>query len=689
MNRLKYETSPYLLQHANNPVEWHPWGDEAFRIAREMDKPILLSVGYSACHWCHVMAHESFEDEATAEMMNALFINVKVDREERPDVDDIYMGAVQAIAGQGGWPMTVFLLPDGRPFYGGTYFPKERRHGMPSFTQLMGAVHEAYRNQRENLDQQASQLHEALRRDVLAIGRADDSGLTADMLDEAAQGMLASIDRENGGFGSQPKFPNPINLEFLLRHHARAGADEALTLVAFTLRQMAQGGIYDQIGGGFARYSVDAHWLTPHFEKMLYDNAQLSRLYLHAWQITGDGFFRAIAEDIYDYILREMTAAGGGFYSATDADSEGEEGKFFVWTIEEVAEALEPISEEAPRALEIAIETYGMSTQGNFEGANILHLPRSLDETAETLGLSVADLSAAITLIKRRLYALRAERTPPDLDDKILTSWNGLMLASLAEAARVLERDDYLAAARRAGAFLLEQMLDEGGRLYRSHKDGRSKLNGYLEDYANMIDALLELYQSTFDESWFRAARQLAGVALERFRSDDGGFYDTSDDHEALIVRPRNLQDNVMPSGNGMMAKQLLRLAAYTGEARYDEAARSVLRKLSDAMRQYPQAFAESLNAADMFVRGIAEVAIIGDIASEPTAEILNVIQRRYRPNLIAAMAEDDVDKQDSIPLLNARKKLEDKTTVYVCRNFACRLPVTTAAEVEALLSAW
>ena len=462
-----------------------------------------------------------------------------------------------------------------------------------------------------------------------------------------------------------------------------------MNLVAFTLRQMAQGGIYDQVGGGFARYSVDAHWLVPHFEKMLYDNAQLSRLYLHAWQITGDRFFRAIAEDIYDYILREMTAAGGGFYSATDADSEGEEGKFFVWTIEEVAEALEPISAELPRALEIAIETYGMTTQGNFEGANILHLPRPLDETADALGLSTADLSAAIALIKRRLYAARAERVPPGLDDKILTSWNGMMLASLAEAARVLERDDYLAAARRAGAFLLEQMLDENGRLYRSHKDGRSKLNGYLEDYANMIDALLELYQSTFEASWFRAARGLADVALERFRADDGGFYDTSDDHEALIVRPRNLQDNVTPSGNGMMAKQLLRLAAYTGETRYDEAARSVLRKLSDAMRQYPQAFAESLNAADMLAGGIAEVAIIGDITGEPSAAILNVIQRRYRPNLIAALAENDVDKHESIPLLNARKRLEGKTTVYVCRNFACRLPVTTAAEVEALLSAW
>lgn len=684
MNRLNDETSPYLLQHADNPVDWHPWGEEAFRIAREQDKPVLLSVGYSACHWCHVMAHESFEDVATAEMMNALFVNVKVDREERPDVDDIYMGAVQAIAGQGGWPMTVFLLPDGRPFYGGTYYPKVQRYGMPSFTQLMGAVHEAYRNQRENLEKQADNLRESLKRDVLAIGRADDSGLTRDMLDEAARSLLASVDRENGGFGGQPKFPNPISLEVLLRHHARAGDEEALNLAAFTLRQMAHGGIYDQIGGGFARYSVDAIWLTPHFEKMLYDNAQLSRLYLHAWQVTGDDFFRLVAEDIYDYILREMTAPSGGFYSATDADSEGEEGKFFVWSIEEVSEALEPIGEQVPRALEIAIETFGMTPQGNFEGANILHLPRPLAETAQLLGMTEDNLLSALDKIKRQLYSVRSERVPPGLDDKILTSWNGLMLASLAEAARVLKRDDYLEAARRTGAFLLHQMVDERGRLYRSHKDGRSKLNGYLEDYANLIDALLELYQSTFEEDWFTAARRLADAALLHFPADDGGFYDTSADHEALIVRPRNVQDNVTPSGNAMMAKQLLRLAAYTGDARYDEAARAVLRKLSDAMRQYPQAFAESLNAADMLIQGIAEVAVIGDRAA---SEIMDVLQLPYRPNLICALAEDDVDQHDLIPLLNDRKKRDGKATVYVCRQFACKMPVTTAEETAALLS--
>ena len=688
MNRLKDESSPYLLQHADNPVEWYPWGDEAFRIARAEDKPVLLSVGYSACHWCHVMAHESFEDEATAEMMNALFVNIKVDREERPDVDDIYMQAVQAIAGQGGWPMTVFLLPDARPFYGGTYYPKESRHGMPSFRQLMGAVHDAYRNKRDQLEAQANNLHQALNRDVLAIGRADNSGLRADLLDEAAQKLLGNIDGVNGGFGAQPKFPNPISLEFLLRHYDRTGDASALQLVSLTLRKMADGGIYDQVGGGFARYSVDAHWLVPHFEKMLYDNAQLSRLYLHAWQITGDNFYRAISEEINDYVLREMTAADGGFYSATDADSEGVEGKFFVWTIDEVREALEPISDELPRALEIAIEHFGMTANGNFEGTNILYLPRTAAETADELGLSLEQLAEAVAKIKDRLYATRTQRIPPQLDDKILTSWNGLMLASLAEAARVLKRADYLDAARRAGAFLLEKMMGDEGRLNRTYKDGSSKLNAYLEDYANLIDAMLELYQSTFEEHWFVAARQLADFVLEHFKADDGGFYDTSDDHEALIVRPRNLQDNVTPSGNGMMARQLLRLAAYSGDAGYEEAAHDILRKLCDAMRQYPQAFAESLNAADMLIRGIDEVALIGNLKSESGAKIVDLLRSVFRPNLVTAWAEGDVGEHASIALLSNRVMQDGRTTVYVCRNFACRMPVTTAEETSAALNA-
>ena len=686
MNRLQHEDSPYLLQHADNPVDWYPWGDEAFQSARLRDVPVLLSVGYSACHWCHVMAHESFEDEATARIMNELFVNVKVDREERPDVDDIYMQAVQAIAGQGGWPMTVFLLPDGRPFYGGTYFPTMPRGGLPSFAQLMGAISDAYRNKRDLLEKQADNLHQALRRDLIGIGRDDDSGLTAELLADAARRMLDGMDRDQGGFGAAPKFPNPISLEFLLRHYARSKDNEALDLVCLTLRRMARGGIYDQVGGGFARYSVDARWLVPHFEKMLYDNAQLSRVYLYAWQITDDGFFRSIAEDIYDYILREMTAPEGGFFSATDADSEGEEGKFFVWTLEEVREALAPLEEAMPRAFEIAIAYFGLSESGNFEGANILTLPEEPHDVAEDLGLSSQELQEAIARIRTRLYDVRAERIPPSLDDKILTSWNGLMLASMAEAARVLGRQDYLDAATTAGAFLLGKMVDERGRLYRTHKAGRSKLNAYLEDYANTIAGLLQLYQLTFEERWFIAARRLADLALDRFAAADGGFYDTSDDHEDLIVRPRNLQDNVTPSGNAMMAKQLLRLGAYTGDSRYDRAARAVLKILTDAMQQYPQAFAESLNATEALVSGTMEVAVAGDRETEEARAIFALLNRPFRPNMVTASAPGDVDEHGSIPLLSHRKMLEDRTTVYVCRDFACRLPVTTAAELDAMI---
>ena len=687
MNRLKDETSPYLLQHADNPVDWYPWGDEAFQLARDQDKPILLSVGYSACHWCHVMAHESFEDEATAQIMNDLFVNIKVDREERPDVDDIYMQAVQAMTRSGGWPMTVFLMPDGRPFYGGTYYPKTPRFGMPAFTQILHAVHDAYHNRRDELEKQADNLHEALQRDVLGIGRADDSDLTTDLLDQAAKKIMSAFDSVHGGFGSQPKFPQPMNLEYLLRYYSRTKDEEALHIVTYTLKKMANGGIYDQIGGGFARYSVDAMWLVPHFEKMLYDNAQLSRLYLHTYQVTGDTFFKHIAEEIYDYILREMTAPEGGFYSATDADSEGEEGKFFVWGIDKVEEALAPIEEDVPNAVKIAIEYFGMSLGGNFEGTNILYVPNEIDVVAKHLEMTVETLKEAIKAIKDRLYAVRTSRVHPGLDDKILTSWNGMMLASLAEGARVLKRDDYLVAAERAGDFLLSAMVDDRGRLYRTHKDGRSKLNGYLEDYTNLIDALLELYQSTFVEKWFVEARRLADVVLEHFQTEDGGFFDTSDGHETLITRPRNLQDNAIPSGNSMAAKQLLRLAAYTGKTIYDESGRSVLRLMTDAIEQYPQVFGEFLNATDMAIHGLAEVAIVGNPTATETKAILDTLRNPFRPNVITALARQDMDEHEIIPLLSYRKMRQDQPTVYVCRNFACQMPVTSAEETEKLLA--
>ncbi|GAB4313660.1 MAG: thioredoxin domain-containing protein [Phototrophicales bacterium] len=678
MNRLQYETSPYLLQHKDNPVDWYSWGEEALQKARTEDKPILLSVGYSACHWCHVMAHESFEHEPTAQMMNDWFVNIKVDREERPDIDDIYMQAVQAMTGRGGWPMTVFLLPDGRPFYGGTYFPLEPRYGMPSFRQVLAGVHDAYVNRRADVEQSAANLTQMLKRDVLNIG-GDASEFNHTLLDKAVEHFSRSFDKLYGGFGGAPKFPQPMNLEYLLRSYLRTGDEYTLHMVTHTLKKMAMGGIYDQIGGGFARYSVDAIWLVPHFEKMLYDNAQLSRVYLHAWQITKDDFFRTIAQDIYDYILREMTAPEGGFYSATDADSEGEEGKFFVWTVDELTSLLDEDE------YKIAVEYWGISRSGNFEGKNILYVPNEDEVVADRLNLDVSQLHEYLSRIKDKLYAARTHRVHPGLDDKILTSWNGMMLASLAEAARVLQREDYAQAAIRCGDFLLENLIQDG-RLLRTYKNGQSKYNAYLEDYANLIDGLLELYQTTFDERYFAATIQLADDVLAHFTAADGGFYDTRDDHEQLIVRPRNLQDNAVPSGNSMMAKQLLRLAAYTGNLNYNEAARFGLQLLTEALKQYPQAFGEALNAVDMLVQGVDEIAIIGDPDQDTTQALMAVMTETYCPNAILALSPVNVVDGAVIPLLNGRIQQNGQPTAYVCRNFTCQMPVTSPDDLRRLL---
>ncbi|MBN8638085.1 MAG: thioredoxin domain-containing protein [Anaerolineae bacterium] len=673
MNRLAHETSPYLQQHADNPVDWYPWGDEAFTKAKAEDKPVLLSVGYSACHWCHVMAHESFEDEATAAIMNDLFVNIKVDREERPDVDEIYMQAVQMMTGHGGWPMTVFLTPEGKPFYGGTYFPREARYGMPSFQQVLEGVIDAYRNRRPQLEKMANELSGSLQREKLAIGGTPDD-LNADLLTAAASKLTAAYDKQYGGFGGAPKFPQPMNLEFLLREYQRTGSADLLEMVTFTLQKMARGGMYDQLGGGFHRYSVDAIWLVPHFEKMLYDNAQLSRVYLHAYQITGEAFYRTFAEEIYDYVLREMTSADGGFYSATDADSEGEEGKFFVWSKAELDGLLGADAR-------IAVEYWGVSARGNFEGHNILFVPNDEAVAAERLGLSVADLRAKLAVIKDKLFAARTQRVHPGLDDKILTAWNGLMLASLSEAARVLDRADYRVAAERNAAFLRDHMVTNGDRLLRTYNHGVAKGNGYLEDYANFIDALIELYQTTFDEEWFTLAQALATAALTHFRAEDGGFFDTSDDHETLITRPRAMQDNAIPSGSSMFARDLLRLVAYTANADYDEAARKALSILSAALREYPQAFGEALSAVELIVMGIDEIAIIGE--PDEAKPMLDAVQKPYRPNAVVALFPTDVEGEASIPLLNYRSMRDGLPTAYVCRQFACKLPVTTVEALE------
>ncbi len=682
MNHLQHETSPYLLQHADNPVDWYPWGEEALQKARAEDKPILLSIGYSACHWCHVMAHESFEDDETAAYMNAHFVSIKVDREERPDLDEIYMQAtVMFNRGNGGWPMTVFLLPDTRPFHAGTYYPKDNKYGMRSFKQIMADIVDVYETRRTDVEEAASEATQSLQRDVLGVGVNDDE-LKPSLLEAAYRNLTRNFDPIHGGLSrGSPKFPSPMNLEFVLRTYAHMGYERARDIVTYSLMKMAHGGIYDQIGGGFHRYSVDERWLVPHFEKMLYDNAQLSRLYLHAWQATNDPFFKQIATQIYDYILREMTAPNGGFYSTTDADSEHEEGKFFVWTPDEIYAALTP--EEA----DAVIAYYDVSGAGNFEGKNILNVPREADQVAAEMGIAAEMLLQRIESARVKLYEVREKRVHPGRDEKILTAWNGLMLTSLAEAARVLERDDYRQAAIKNAEFVLRD-LSRDGRLLRSHKDGVSKLNGYLDDYANLIDGLIELYQATFESRYFAEAQRLADYVLTHFSASDGGFFDTADDHESLIARPRSLQDNAVPSGNSMMARVLTALAAYTGDERYDKAARDVVKQLAPAMQQYPQAFGEALNAADLLLRGIQEVAIVGDPALEPTRSLLNVVNTGFRPNVIRALTPVDVEDNQTPPLLDYRAHVGGQPAAYVCEHFMCKRPVTEAAALQNLLKA-
>jgi uncharacterized protein len=665
-NRLAQETSPYLLQHRDNPVDWYPWGPEALRRASDEDKPILLSVGYSACHWCHVMERESFEDPETAAYMNEHFVNVKVDREERPDVDAIYMEAVQAISGHGGWPMTVFLDPDGVPFYGGTYFPPDESRGMPSFRMVMEAVVHAFETQRDEIRERAPTTRARLG----AIGevepREDLPGPPA--LEEAVSRLLAAVDRRNGGFGGAPKFPPASSLELLL-------ARGETGVVELTLDAMLAGGIYDQLGGGFSRYSVDAVWLVPHFEKMLYDNGLLARAYLHGWQALGHERYRRVCEETLDWVLREMRGPEGGFYSALDADSEGEEGKFYVWTPDQIREVLEEPSDPNcinfyTQQMDKLMQFYGVSEQGNFEGANVLHLaggagapePEGLDE------------------MRRALLEARSRRVRPGLDDKRLASWNALAIAALADAGAVLGRADYLDAARAGAEFVLEQLRDGEGNLLRTYKDGRAHLNAYLEDHAFLLEALLTLYESSFETRWFAEARALAETTIERFGDPErGGFYSTSVDHEELIARRKEVGDHPIPSGNSSAAMGLLRLAALTGERRYEEAAEGVFALFGKPAVEHPDAFAHMLRALDFHLSPTREVALVGDDLSELAA----VVRERPRPHLVLAGGPESSEEP---PLLRGRTAVEGRPAAYVCENFACKLPVTSAGELRGLL---
>jgi uncharacterized protein len=646
-NRLAQETSPYLLQHKDNPVDWYPWGQDALDRAKREDKPIVVSIGYSACHWCHVMEHESFEDPRTAAEMNERFVCIKVDREERPDVDAIYMEACQAMTGHGGWPLNVFLTPEQVPFYAGTYFPPEPRHGMPSWRQVLAAIDAAWRERRGEIEQTSEQVIQRLRGGALL--QPSESEMDPAALERAVDNLRATYDPANGGFGGAPKFPPASTIEFLLRR----GETEMTT---HTLRAMAAGGMYDQIGGGFARYSVDARWVVPHFEKMLYDNALLARAYLHGWQVTGEPLFERVCRETLDWAICEMRAPEGGFFSALDADSEGVEGKFYVWALDEVRAVL---GQDA----DVAIAGYGMTEQGNFEGRNI---PVRAGEVPEA--------------VRQRLYQARAARTWPGLDDKRLTSWNALMISALAEAGAVLREPRYVDAARACAAFVLRSLRDSSGRLLRTFKDGEARLNAYLEDHAFLVEALITLYESTFDPRWFAAAREIADAMIERFADEErGGFFETSADHERLIARRKDLEDNPIPAGNSSAAYGLLRLAALTGEHRYEERALGVLRLLHEIAPRHPQAFAHLLQALDFHFAQTKEVALAGD----DTSDLERVVRSKFRPHLVLAGGEPD-----GVPLMEGRTPVDGAPAAYVCEGFVCKAPVTDPSRLEALLTA-
>ena len=673
-NRLANETSPYLLQHKDNPVDWYPWGEEALRRARREDKPILLSVGYSSCHWCHVMERESFEDEETARIMNEHFVNIKVDREERPDIDSIYMSALQAMTRGGGWPMTVFLTPEGVPFYAGTYFPPEPRGGMPSFKQVLLTLADAYRNRREEVLRSAESVREFLRASTTA--EMPRGRLREELLDGAAEALMRQLDRRFGGFGGAPKFPQPMSLEVLLRHHRRTGDREALAGVELTLRSMARGGIYDQLGGGFHRYAVDGRWLVPHFEKMLYDNALLSRLYLEAYQATGDGFYRRVAEETLDYVARDMRGPEGGFYSAEDADSEGEEGKFYVWTPRELREALG--SEDAS----LAAAYWGVTERGNFEGRNVLHVPREPEEVAREVGLSPGELGRRVREIRRRLLEARGRRVRPGRDEKVLAAWNGLMLRSFAFAARVLRREDYLRIARENAAFLLGRLLSPEGRLLRSYRDGRARIAGYLEDYAMVADGLVSLYEATFETRWLREAISLADAMDELFWDESAGaFFDAPAGGEELVTRPRDVYDNATPSGTSVAVDVLLRLALLLGREDYRRRAEAALEGLSGLLEQMPAAFGRLLGALDFHLGRPREVAIVGRPDAPDTRALVDALYSVYLPNRVIAGGPGGEDAS-LVPLLEGRGMVDGRATAYVCEGYVCKSPTTEPGEL-------
>ena len=672
-NHLINENSPYLLQHANNPVDWHPWGAEALAKAKAENKPIFLSIGYAACHWCHVMEHESFEDPETAALMNEHFVNIKVDREERPDIDTIYMQATVAMTGSGGWPMSVFLTPDLRPFYTGTYFPPTRRYNMPSFREVLLSIAKAWSEDRQEVDRVGEQILQHIQPQLFPENK---NGISAQALETAIKSLLDSYDWGYGGWGNAPKFPQPMTIEYLLCRALTASPQHEQILKAsiHVLDAMARGGMYDVVGGGFSRYSVDNVWRTPHFEKMLYDNAQLALVYLHAFLVTGDTKYRQVCVETLDFISREMTHPDGGFYSSLDADSEGEEGKFYVWTQDEIQNAL-------GADFDFFKTAYGITQQGNWEGKTILQ--RALDDSslAARFKLDLGTLQQKLTECHIKLLSARNKRIRPGTDDKVLVMWNALALKAFAEAGRYLERKEYLDIAIRNARFLLSNLYT-GDRLLRSWREGQAKHNAYLEDYAGLTLALLALYQSDPNPEWYSTALKLADEMVEHFSDPAGGFFDTRDDHETLLVRPKDIQDNATPSGNALATTALLELSAYGDRTEWRNLAEDMLASVSNALLRYPTVFAQWLCAADFAVGPTHEVAIIGELGNPKTQELLRTLWKDYRPRKVTAISAYP-PKPGSPVLLNDRPQLNDQPTAYVCQGFVCLQPVNSPIEME------
>ena len=669
VNKLNGENSPYLLQHADNPVDWYPWGEEALNKATEEDKPIFLSIGYAACHWCHVMAHESFEDPDTAMIMNDHFVNIKVDREERPDLDSIYMDAVVAMTGQGGWPMSVFLTPDGQPFFGGTYFPPEQRFNMPSFREVLVSVYTTWDQEREKLMSSSQRITDHIRNSTVL--ESTENHIQDDLLQRATMGLAQTYDWNHGGWGNAPKFPQPLAIDFLLRQGLK-GDETALRIATHALRKMAKGGMYDVVGGGFARYSTDNDWLVPHFEKMLYDNALLARVYLHAYLITGDMFFRRICEETLGFLTREMMDPQGGFYSSLDADSEGIEGKYYVWTLEEIKDTL-----GNDKDAEFLITAYGITERGNFEGCNVLQRVLEDDALAEMFEITPSEVLTKLSKLHAQLLKERERRIPPSTDDKVLVAWNALAVLAISEAGVYLCDEFYVDMATRNLQFVLDNMCDNG-LLYRSWRQGQARHTAYLTDYAGLIQALLSTYQAHPNPQWFHVASQLAEEMLEHFSDPAGGFFDIRDDHEVLFTRPKSWQDNATPSGNSQAAYALLQLAAYTGRQELREIAEKMLAIIQSQAIRYPTAFSNWLCAADFVLNPVMEIAILGDERDPQTQAFLDVLWQNYQPHIVLARSDLPISKR--VPaLLKDRSQLNGQPTAYVCQNFVCKYPVNSA----------